>query len=249
MVLSVFICEDNDSQRKYLKKVVSDYIAEKDYLVEFACVTADPLEIIDYLKNNSMENSLYILDVDLQHHMNGIVLAKEIREHDHAGKIIFVTTHMELSYLTFRHKVEAMDYIVKESPESIRRQVYDCLETTYQFFLNVAREQECFQVKIGKGLLNVPVKDILYFESHHHIPHRVIMHTVGRRYEFRGFMKEIVKGNENFFQCHKAYVVNKNQVVSILRNGNYGEAELKDGTILPVSRAKLVQFKKAVSQG
>lgn len=46
--------------------------------------------------------------------MNGFELAQEIRKFDPRGFIIFITTHAELSYMTFTYKVEALDYIIKD---------------------------------------------------------------------------------------------------------------------------------------
>ena len=245
MEMSVFICEDNDKWRQVIKRMVSDFIAKKDYPLEFALVSDNPLEVLNAVKDNPKRNSLYILDVDLQHEMNGIVLAQKIRELDSSGKIIFVTTHAELSYLTFRHKVEAMDYIVKDSFEKIQEQIDDCLETTYRFFVNAKQATETFQIKSTTGIVNIPVSDILYFESHY-LSHKLILNTFSKRVEFRGTMKEVLEKNSSFFQCHRAYIINRNHVVSVVRTGGTGEVEMKNGTTLPVSRSKLVALKKQI---
>ena len=39
--------------------------------------------------------------------INGIKLGSEIRKYDPIGNIIFVTSHSELTYLTFVYKVSA----------------------------------------------------------------------------------------------------------------------------------------------
>ena len=51
---------------------------------------------------------------DLGADINGINLGEEIRQLDPTGYIIFITTHAELSHLTFKYKVEALDYIIKD---------------------------------------------------------------------------------------------------------------------------------------
>ena len=247
MELSVFICEDNDRWRREMKRMVADFIALMDYPIEFALVTGNPLEVLEAVKGNPLGNSLYILDVDLGHKINGIELAQKIRELDTVGKIIFVTTHAEWSYLTFRHKVEAMDYIIKDSVESVKKQIDDCLEATYKFFEKATQKKETFQVKSALGIMIIPVNEILYFESHHK-SHKLILHTLKKRYEFRGTMREVLTGSDNFSQCHKAYIVNCENVVSVTRVGGTGEAEMKNGAILPVSRKYLVGLKKALSK-
>ena len=247
MECSVFICEDNSKWRENLKCMVSDYIALTDYPIEVALVTANPLEILEAVMNNPSQNSLYILDVDLKNEVNGIMLAKKIREWDAFGKIIFVTTHVELSYLTFRHKVEAMDYIIKDEYKNIQRQINDCLEITYRFFLNGVQEKEHFQIKSATGIANIPVEDILYFESHH-LSHKLILHTFKKRYEFRGIMRDVLEKSSSFSQCHKAYIINRQNVISIKRTGGTGEIEMKNGAILPVSRSRLVALKHQIEE-
>ena len=247
MELFVYICEDNDRWRREVKRMVGDYIALTDRPIEFALVAGNPLEVLEAVKSNPPGNNLYILDVDLSHKINGIELAGKIRELDTVGKIIFVTTHAELSYLTFRHKVEAMDYIIKDSAKSVKKQIDDCLETTYQFFEKATKKKETFQVKSALGIMIVPVNEILYFESHHK-SHKLILHTLKKRYEFRGTMREVLTGSDRFSQCHKAYIVNRDNVVSVNRVGGTGEAEMRNGAILPVSRKYLVELKKALSK-
>lgn len=56
---------------------------------------------------------MLFLDIQLEADINGIKLASEIRKHDPVGNIIFVTSHSELTYLTFVYKVAAMDFILK----------------------------------------------------------------------------------------------------------------------------------------
>ena len=245
MELSVYICEDNNKWRDNLKRMVSDYIALTDYPIEITMVTANPLEVLEAIKSNPPQSSLYILDIDLKNELNGVMLAQRIRELDFFGKIIFVTTHVELSYLTFRHKVEAMDYIIKDEYQSIQKQIHDCLETTYRFFLSIAEKKEHFQIKSATGILNIPVEDIVYFESHH-LSHKLILHTFKKRYEFRGTMKDVLEGSESFSQCHKAYIINRQNVVSIRRTGGTGEAEMRNGAIVPTSRSRLVALKKQI---
>lgn len=107
-MLSVFICEDDPKQRERLEKVVTDYIMIEALDMELTLSADNPIEVLNYLEEHPKTTGLYFLDVDLKHEMSGIALASEIRERDDSGKIVSVTTHGELSYLTFIYKVEAI---------------------------------------------------------------------------------------------------------------------------------------------
>ena len=72
------------------------------------------------------DTGIFFLDVDLNHEMNGIALASKIREYQPRCFIIFVTTHSEMSFMTFSYKVEAMDYVIKDYFQEVKNRVHQC---------------------------------------------------------------------------------------------------------------------------
>ena len=56
-------------------------------------------------------------------------MAEKIRDIDSLGYIIFITTHSELTYLTFKYRVEAMDFILKDNVNEIDFRINECLTT------------------------------------------------------------------------------------------------------------------------
>ncbi|MFR6242645.1 MAG: hypothetical protein ACLUJ1_14485 [Mediterraneibacter faecis] len=59
--------------------------------------------------------------------MTGLILAQELRKIQPRCFIIFITSHSEMSILTFQYKVEALDFIIKDSSENIRKRIHECL--------------------------------------------------------------------------------------------------------------------------
>ena len=113
-MIKIFICEDNKNQQEKFKDIISNIIIIENYDMEIELVTENPYEVLEHIKENTT-SGLYFLDVDLHSKINGIQLAEKIRKYDPRGFIVFVTTHAEMSYLTFMYKVEAMDYIIKDN--------------------------------------------------------------------------------------------------------------------------------------
>ncbi|MCP6559764.1 response regulator, partial [Klebsiella pneumoniae] len=60
-----------------------------------------------------------MLDIALNSDINGIQLASQIRDMGRRSKIIFITTHTELSLMVFQYQVEALDFILKDFPDSL----------------------------------------------------------------------------------------------------------------------------------
>lgn len=111
-MIDVYICEDIKEQRDVIAHYVKAAILIQEYDMKLLISTDNPEELIEQLKK-SENTGLYFLDIDLKSSKNGLMLAKEIREYDPRGFIVFITSHSEMSFITFQYKVEALDFILK----------------------------------------------------------------------------------------------------------------------------------------
>lgn len=214
-MVRVFICEDDKTQLNFVTKTVENTILMEEYDMELELSTSNPQDILDFLQNNPATIGIYILDVDLHHELSGIDLAAKIREYDNTGNIIFVTTHSELTYLTFIYKVEAMDYIIKNNREEMQRRITECLRVSNERFLqNTNPNKKIFKLKVQDKIKAIDLEDIMFFETAT-TPHKIILHLNNSQIEFYGAIKEMDKSFEEFYRCHKSFVINKNNIVEI----------------------------------
>ncbi|GFP74622.1 LytR/AlgR family response regulator transcription factor [Clostridium fungisolvens] len=210
-MLKVFICEDNDKQREYYKKIVENTIIIENLDMEIAVVTNKSKELLDYISRNDVAG-LYFLDVDLKEEASGIALAAEIRKIDSKGFIVFVTTHSEMSYLTFTYKVEAMDYIIKDKYNEVEKRIKDCILEANKRYSSKKNDGELFSVKLNERLINLELDKILFFETSKTV-RKVIVHATDRQIEFNGKISDIEeKLDSRFYRCHKSYIINKNNI-------------------------------------
>lgn len=214
-MIEVFICEDDPQQKERMRTYIENYIMMEELDMKVALSTDDPNEILTYLSDNRV-NGLYFLDVDLNHEKTGIVLGAEIRKYDPRGAIVFVTSHSELTYLTFLYKVEAMDYIIKDDFTNLQQRIVDCVKTAGERYLAHSEDSSStrFQIKSGDKMISEDYKDILFFETSSKL-HKIIMHTEKRQVEFYGKLKEVEGLDERFYRCHNSYVVNKDNIKSV----------------------------------
>lgn len=214
-MLKVFICEDNKKEKEQLKKIIENTIIIENYDMQLSIVTGNPCEIIDEIKYTTT-SGVYFLDVDLNSDINGIQLAQEIRKYDPRGFVIFITTHGEMSYLTFLYKVEAMDYIIKDNYSLVEDRVRQCMENAYIKHITKSSDlQKCFSIKTDDKITNIAYNEILFFQTSTLI-HKVVLHTENRQIEFYSKMKDLEKIlDESFCRCHTSYIVNKNNIHQI----------------------------------
>ena len=104
-MLEIIICEDNERQRNEVEKIISEGIMKLKLDTKIALSTSSYEEVIKYVETASSKTFIYFLDVDISENINGIELAKIIRKYDPKGYIIFVTSHSEMTLLTFQYKV------------------------------------------------------------------------------------------------------------------------------------------------
>jgi two-component system response regulator AgrA len=247
-MLPIFICEDDPRQRQQLELNIRNYLITEDLDMNLVLSTDNPETLLEYLRENSEITGLYFLDVDLNHTMSGIALASKIRDFDDAGKIVFVTTHGELSYLTFTYKVEAMDYIIKDKPEEINRRVRECIDVTYKRYISDHHSRKMrFKIKVGDRIRSINYDDVMFFETSI-VPHKIILHMANGQLEFYGSIKDLEEQHECLYRCHKSFVVNKNNIKSIDRSKREIEM-INDETVMVSVRALRGLFSETASKG
>jgi len=184
--------------------------------------------------------------VDLQSDINGIELAVKIRRIDKSATIVFVTSHSELAPLVFKHKVEAMDYIVKDSPPlEIERDVISCITLAYQRFLDGKHSKDrFFTLKTGDQIYNILYDDILYFESSVSMRNKVLLHTINSIIEFRGYINDVSDLELPFFRCHQSFLININKIQNVDKTNR--EVHMINGEAIPIAIRKMTSLLKCM---
>lgn len=217
-MLEVIICEDNTVQMGNLKNLIENAILREEIDIKVTLCTGDPYEILDYVKKSSV-TGIYFLDVDLKSNINGIKLAEKIRDIDSFGFIIFTTTHLEMSYMAFKYKVEAMDYVIKDD-DDFKARVNACLLKAYNTYYKNNNKEEYISINLDDRVINIKPEDILFIETSKS-PHKICIHEENRQTELYGNLKDIQeKLPGNFYRCHKSYIVNKDKIEEIDKKRN-----------------------------
>lgn len=240
-MLQVFICEDNPKQLAQLKILVNNCILIENYDMKITLSTGDPIELLNYVEEHTIKNALYFLDVDLQHEIDGIILASKLREMDTFGKIIFITTHAELALLVFQYQVEAMDYIIKDKSDEIEKRVKSCIDLAHTHYLDDNHpKRPGYPVKVGEQIQVIPFNEIMFFESHPTLTHQMVLHMENGTIKFRGAISAIEKSCPDFYRCHHSFVVNPKNIKCV--DTAKKEIEMVNGETILVSFRRLKEL-------
>lgn len=235
-MIPIYICDDELSTAGQIEKLVKEQVSIFAFDMGPVYVSANP-EV--FFKQNSKEEvrGIYFLDIDFPGYENGFKLASKIRERDPRGFIIFITGHDDLAIQTFRYRLEVMDYIVKGNEQEMRKRIQVCLRSIEQRINDEAKiGGRYYSLKIFDVVHHIPIDNILYFEAQGRT-HQILLYMEDEVIEFNGSLSQIaVELGEEFWRCHRGYLVNTKQIRYIHLKAN--EVEL-------VNKAKCLLSRRA----
>ena len=214
-MLDIFVCEDNDVQRQAIVQIIQNTVLIEELDMQLVLETENPYELLDEIRN-SQNTGVYFLDIDLNSDMNGMKLAQQIRLYDPRGFIIFITSHSELSFMTFQYRVEAMDFVLKDNPAELKVKIRECLLNAMErYTLQTNKTHKVYTIDVGGRKISVDYDDIFFFETSSNI-HKVILHAKDRQIEFVGTIKELANSlDDSFVRCHRSFLVNKSNIKEV----------------------------------
>ncbi len=206
-MIPVYLCDDEAIWIERLHKAIVDYQVKSNWNIQIKYKAASPSVLLHHLILHTPSHGIYFLDINFKCAMNGLHLAKEIRNIDTNADIIFVTTHDELVPETFRLKLAALDYIIKDS-DDFTEQIHSCLSHIEKRYISFQGKTASITIHTEGSYTSILQDEIYYIET---IPnsHKVRMHLASAFYDLSdslsGLQNEL---GENFALCNKSCLVN-----------------------------------------
>lgn len=245
-MLKIYLCEDEKPQLERWRQIVQNYLLMHDDNMELFCWTNKPAKLLKYL-DSADSPGLYFLDIDLKTEMNGLDLAREIRKRDPRGYLVFITTHDETAPLTFKLKVEAMDFILKDEPECLEERIISCLEAAsanYDKYLE--KKKKAIIVKEDRSSVRIDQDDILYITTDSN-SRTIAVYTWNRVRRQPGTLKEIAASLHPWFcHCSRSEIINIKYVKEYLPATR--KLTMENETVFKVSIRKKGEFQKCLAE-
>ena len=153
--MRIAICDDEQIILNATMFMIEEIIDECGYIGELYNFNSGK-ELLKSLEEDLIFYDIYILDINLND-INGIEVAKRIRESDNNAIIIFLTSHR--GWMEEAFDVQAFHYLIK--PIDRKK-----LEGVFKKIVNYFSDRKIlYYFKQGKKLYSIPYKNIYYFES------------------------------------------------------------------------------------
>lgn len=230
-MIKIAICDDEKNIRAYISSLVGKRNIECE-ITEYA----SPDEYLSAKK----EYELLFLDIEMKSTasgMNGIGMAKQIRQIEHTKQpiIIFVTGYEKYVYDAF--DVGAFQYLLKPINEQKFNEVFR--RAAEEIISEKERHKKMLIIQYANTSKAIPLDNIYYMESQRH---KVIIHMKTGELEYYaklGDLEQELQGR--FFRIHKGYLVNLAYVDEYSR----AEVTLVNGDKLMISKYKYSDFVKS----
>lgn len=222
--MKIAICDD---EKVFLKKLYNYLWHQPDCIVE--CFLS-PSALLEKYEAGERYDVLF-LDI-LMKPLNGISLAKKIRNYDSHVIIVFLTAYIE--YAPAGYEVNAFRYLLKPPSQS----------DIFQIMKDVRRElanSHKIIFKLPQCELILHAENIYYLETN---DKETTVYCGKDTFEVRKGLNEISTAlpSSLFFRIHRKFMVN----LAHVREFDDKQVTLDSGETLPVSRRKSREFREAV---
>lgn len=243
--MSIFILEDDLYQAQQMQQLIGEICEKKQIPYNFIETTSRADEILSKIALCTY-TPIYFLDIEIkQETRKGLEVAREIRNVDPHGIIVFVTTHSELAPISYQYMVSALTFIEKDLPHETRRElITECL-VQYVTKNNTLIEEDYFVVDNTYTTIKVPFSTVEYIMTDE--PHRLQLGTTNQLIQFYGTLKEIEQMDTRFIRCHKSVLINKMHVQQL--DAKQQLVYLTTGKRVPVSRRLIKTIKALLKEG
>ena len=225
-MLKIAICEDDNMQRKNIVNMIETYLGAIDKRCNtFEFISGEELLL-------SIDNfDIYFLDIQMDN-VSGIDTAKRIRLIHEKAIIIFTTGFKDYVFDAF--DVNAFHYILKPIDKNKFKDIL------YLAVKSISKKYKFLIAKTINSSTKILLKDIIYIESDQR---KIRVHTTYDIIEYYYKISDLENelSEDNFFRCHKCYIINLEYVKSF----DNTFIILKNFEKIYVSRKRLADFSKA----
>jgi DNA-binding LytR/AlgR family response regulator len=218
MDITLAICDDEEAERDYLHQLVTDWACRRELRLHLLLYPSAEAFLFAYEEQNI---DIVLLDIKMGD-MDGIALAKRLRQGDERIQFIFVTGLPD--FIADGYEVAALHYLLKPvSPEKLVAALDRAMK-------RLGTEEATVLLPLKDGKQRLPVSTIYTIEA---FSHELTIHTTSGDFSVKMTMNEMeTLLGRDFCRCHRSFLANMRHVRKVTKNA----LEMDDGSVLPLSR-------------
>ncbi len=231
MHFKVAICDDEKAALEYISQAIQPLFANLHHTVSIDCFSRSQ-QLLDVLQSGGQYH-MYFLDIEMPS-INGIDLGKSINYYnqDFLYNIIYISNRLEKVFDTFRVaplRFIRKQYFYEEIPEAVNASI--------SYIVHNIKNMISFETE--KGLLSLPLQNILYIESNNKTQ---LVVTIQNTYTILSSLNKLETDltDKGFIRIHRCYLVNYRHIYLIQQDS----VLLDNHTAIPISKKRRKEVKE-----
>lgn len=228
--MKIAICDDDRNELFRILSILADYQLERN--TEFSY---KPFESsVELSAEASHERyDIYLLDIVMPG-LDGMELAREIRNYDKAADIIFLTSSSEFAVESYQ--VKASNYLMKPLQKD---RVFEALDDIMR--TRIEDRDSCIVLRSNIGVHKVRLSEIVYVEA---LNRKVIYYLKNNSQitcaEKFAAVCNLLLQHQEFLLVHRSFVVNMNYIRSI----DATDMCLANDSCIPLAQRRVPEIKR-----
>lgn len=224
----IAICDDLESDRDYLKDLLNKWANDYSHLLSIDAFSSAESFLFHY--EEAKDYDILLLDIEMGL-MDGVSMAKKIRQDNDVVQIIFITGYSD--YIAEGYEVNALHYLMKPVKEE---KLFSVLERAIE---KISKNDVVLNMDSANGMVRVPIYQIRFAEV---FGNYVTIHA-NDDVVVKMTLNEVEKLlDERFYRVGRSVLVNLNEVSRVTKT----EIKLLDGTSIHLPRGAYDGVNRAI---
>lgn len=228
MSYRVAICDDNATDAEFVQEILNHWAEDRKVEIQIDTFQSAESFLFQYAEDKNFD--ILLLDIEMGT-MDGVTMAKRVRQENEAVQIVFITGYSD--YIAEGYEVAALHYLMKPVNKEKLFTVLDrALEKRKQ-------NERCLNLELSGEMVRLPFYEIRYLDvrQNYVTVHAKQDYTVKR--PLGEFEREL---DERFSRVGRAMILNLKHIQRVTKT----EVHLSDGTVLPLPRGAFEPLNRAI---
>ena len=227
MPYRIAICDDCKKDTDFVQSLLTDWANSRQIHIQTKQFPSAESFLFTYAEDKLFD--ILLLDIEMGE-MDGVTMAKHIRQHNQEIQLIFITGYSD--YIAEGYEVSALHYLMKP----VNKEKLFCV---LDRALEKRKQQErCLNLELSGELIRIPFYEIRYVD----VQKNYITIHGKQEYTLKRTLSDFEKELDNrFFRVGRGMILNLTYIQRVTKTNVY-----LDNTMLPLPRGSYELLNRAI---
>ena len=228
MSYRVAICDDCAKDAEFVQGILRMWATNRQVDIQIECFPSAESFLFRYAEDKAW--GILLLDIEMGA-MDGVTMAKRVRQDNEAVQIVFVTGYSD--YIAEGYEVSALHYLMKPVNET---KLFEVLNRAVE---KRKQEERCLNLELSGEMVRIPFYEIRYLDVHQNY---ITIHCK-QEYTLKRSLSSIEKELDGrFCRVGRTMIVNLKYINRVTKTDVY----LSDDVVLPLPRGAYEPLNRAI---